>query len=119
MQWARPPEPGDEFVARLQGSIDYVHTDLKGSKHFKPPPPDPGLSPKEAAALAAAEAAARQHTTSAFVVHRALQYSRQPALAAAYARGWEQGKEWDRVWQSGEAKVGAGSWVLGARAGCG
>lgn len=85
--------------------MDYVNTDLKGSKHFRPPPPDPELTPEERAELAAAEAAARQHTASAFVVHRAVQYSRVPELAAAYARGWETAKELDRQWHTIQAEV--------------
>lgn len=98
--------------------MDYVNTDLKGSKHFRPPPPDPALSPEERAALEAAEAAARQHTASAFVVHRALQYSTVPELAAAYARGWETAKEVDRQWHTIQGEVGGRHGVCRLLRGC-
>ncbi|PSC67134.1 hypothetical protein C2E20_9175 [Micractinium conductrix] len=97
----RPPEPGDEFVARLQGSIDYANADLKGSRHLAAPG-----SGAAGAVRAAAEAAAARVSSSSQAVARAVEYSQEPRLAAAYARGWEQGTEVDRLWESGEARKG-------------
>lgn len=154
VQWEREPEPADEFRARLQGSIDYMNADLKGSKHPKQQKQrkkkwqeqqeaaDGGQTEGEAAApgggrgdggaeaqegeagsgevgeelqrqIAAAEAAAEQHTSDTFATWRAgRMFAGRPDLAAAYARGWSQSKRWDKMWESGEAEEVSGHSLL-------
>ena len=101
-QWEREPEPADEFRARLQGSIDYGDTDLKGSRHYVPPPLRAGVTDAQRAAVDEARAAAAAVTPSPLAAQRAVEYSLEPRLAAAYARGWETAREVDRRWDSGE-----------------
>ena len=128
LQWLREPEPAAEFKARIQGSIDYAQTPLKGSRHLEQQrqqqqrltacgegtgaPAEPQQPEHVAAAAEAAAAAAAQHTSSQFVASRAVAYSQEPALAAAYARGWEQARQWERQWESGEAERVGGQPLL-------
>lgn len=103
LQWGRAPEPAAEFKARVQGSVDYTNSPRKGSKHWRGPDPRADPDPETAAAAAAAA----QHTDSPQALAAAVAYSRESAVAAAYVRGWEQAREFDRRWKAGEMdKVG-------------
>ena len=122
-QWLSKPEAAAEFRARLQGSIDYANTSLKGIKHRPQQQQQQqeagqnlsatgdagsrlssmgearaGEGSEEEQLAAAARAAAAAHTRERYVVEAALRYSLQPEVAAAYARGWEQAAELDRRW---------------------
>ncbi|KAL4451585.1 hypothetical protein ABPG75_007247 [Micractinium tetrahymenae] len=115
--WDGEAEAPAEFLARLQGSIDYTNADLKGSRHAGrqqagaselPPGAEGGAAEQGqeasegAARRAAARRAAAQHTLEPAALEAAVRYSLEPALAAAYAQGWEQAKEVDRLWDSRE-----------------
>ena len=96
-------------MARLLGSLVYANADLKGSRHLAAPG-----SGAAGAVRAAAEAAAARVSSSSQAVARAVEYSQEPRLAAAYARGWEQGTEVDRLWESGEARKASAGGGRGA-----
>jgi hypothetical protein len=71
------------------------------------------VSEGEAAALQRAvdeaEAAAAAVTTDTYAVYRAVElFAGAPKLAAAYARGWEQAKQWDKMWMAGETEAVSG-----------
>ncbi len=121
LQWDGEPEAPAEFLARLQGSIDYSTTDLKGSKHTRRQ--QASASGQQAgttggdeqhdggptaAAAEAARAAAAQHTSDPAALAGAVRYTSDPAESAAYARGWEQAKELDRMWDTRDFKAVSG-----------
>lgn len=113
VQWDGEPEAPAEFLARLQGSIDYSNTDLKGSRHQGGAQQASAGEPRTGAgggaalrgdeeARAAARAAAAAHTSDPAALAGAVRYGLDPVQAAAYARGWEQAKELDRMWDTRE-----------------
>ncbi|KAL4428798.1 hypothetical protein ABPG77_005236 [Micractinium sp. CCAP 211/92] len=122
--WDGEPEAPAEFLARLQGSIDYSNTDLKGTKHTGrrqasaigqqagatggDTQRDGGAGADGGATAAAAEAAraaAAQRTSDPAALAGAVRFTSDPAEAAAYARGWEQAKELDRMWDTRDFKA--------------